>query len=133
MEKLKLDKHSLKKFGEKSAIGFFVLGLLFFLLKKKVYFYFWIAAAIFGLMSMFMPKALKVVCILSMRIAEPIGWVMSRVIFSIFFFLVITPIGLVLKLLGKDLLNIKFNRQAKSYWIIKEKKQNAKEQFERQF
>ena len=37
---------------------------------------------------------------------------------GIIFFLVLTPIGLIMRLLGKDLLNLKYNRN-KSYWIKK--------------
>ena len=48
---------------------------------------------------------------------------------GIIFFLVVTPIGLIMRLLGKDLLNLKFNNN-KSYWINKnETKSKMKNQF----
>jgi hypothetical protein len=37
---------------------------------------------------------------------------------GIIFFLVVTPIGIIMQLLGKDLLNLKYNKN-KSYWIEK--------------
>ena len=47
-----------------------------------------------------------------------LGKLISPVIMGIIFFLVVTPIGFIMRILGKDLLNLKFNRN-KSYWIEK--------------
>ena len=48
---------------------------------------------------------------------------------GIIFFLVVTPIGLLMRLLNKDLLNLKFNNNS-SYWIEKtEPKSKMKNQF----
>ncbi len=47
-----------------------------------------------------------------------LGKIISPLIMSIIFFLVVTPIGLLMRVLGKDLLNLKFNKN-KSYWIKK--------------
>ena len=45
-----------------------------------------------------------------------LGKIISPIIMSIIFFLVVTPIGFTMRLLGKDLLNLKNNKN-KSYWI----------------
>ena len=37
---------------------------------------------------------------------------------AIIFFLVVTPIGLIMRLLRKDLLNLRYNKKSKSYWIV---------------
>ena len=58
-----------------------------------------------------------------------LGKLVSPLIMGIIFFLVVTPIGLIMKLLKKDLLNLRFNKN-KSYWIEKkEPKSNMKNQF----
>ena len=58
-----------------------------------------------------------------------LGKIVSPLIMGIIFFLVVTPIGLIMKLLKKDLLNLRFNKN-KSYWIEKkEPKSNMKNQF----
>ena len=44
---------------------------------------------------------------------------------GIVFFLIITPIGLVLKLIGKDLLRLKFDETNNSYWIKRDKDINS--------
>ena len=47
-----------------------------------------------------------------------LGKLISPLIMGLIFFLVVTPIGLIMRLLGKDVLNLKYNKN-KSYWIEK--------------
>ena len=47
-----------------------------------------------------------------------LGKIMSPLIMGIIFFLVVTPIGLLMRLFGKDILNLKFNNKT-TYWIEK--------------
>ena len=58
-----------------------------------------------------------------------LGRIVSPVIMGIIFFLVVTPIALIMKIIGKDLLNLKFNK-GKTYWIEKNgPKSSMKNQF----
>ena len=58
-----------------------------------------------------------------------LGKIISPLIMGIIFFLVVTPIGLLMRILGKDLLNLKYNNN-KSYWIEKDDpKSKMKNQF----
>ena len=58
-----------------------------------------------------------------------LGKIVSPLIMGIIFFLVVTPIGFIMRLLGKDVLNIKYNKN-KSYWIEKNgPKSKMKNQF----
>ena len=58
-----------------------------------------------------------------------LGKIISPIIMGIIFFLVVTPIGLIMRLFGKDVINLKFDSN-KSYWIEKtEPKSNMKNQF----
>ena len=65
-------------------------------------------------------------------LASLIGEVITRIILGMIFFLVITPLGFILKLLGKDFLNLKKNKKMLTYWIPKEKS-FTKSDYERQF
>ena len=47
-----------------------------------------------------------------------LGKIISPAIMGIIFFLVVTPIGFIMRVLGKDLLNLKYNKD-KSYWLEK--------------
>ena len=58
-----------------------------------------------------------------------LGKIISPIIMGIIFFLVVTPIGLLMRLLGNDLINLKYNNN-KSYWIEKKgPKSKMKNQF----
>ena len=58
-----------------------------------------------------------------------LGKIISPMIMAIIFFLVVTPTGLIMRILRKDILNLKYN-QNKSYWIEKEgPKSKMKNQF----
>ena len=51
-----------------------------------------------------------------MTVSFHIGQLMGRVMLTLFFFLLVTPMGLLLRLAGKDLLRLRKPRQAASYW-----------------
>jgi len=53
-----------------------------------------------------------------------LGKIISPIIMGLIFFIVVTPIGLLMRILGKDVINLKFNNN-KSYWI-KKKGPNSK-------
>ena len=50
-----------------------------------------------------------------------LGIVIAPVVMGIVFFLVVTPIGLVMKILNKDLINKKYDKKIKTYWINRDK------------
>lgn len=66
-------------------------------------------------------------------ILHGIGWVNTRLLLGIIFYLVFTPLGLLLRLFGKDMLNRKLEPEAKTYWLDKEKQPFKPEDWERQF
>ena len=58
-----------------------------------------------------------------------LGKFVSPIVLGVIFFFVVTPIGILMKILGKDLLNLKSNNE-KSYWIKRSKiKSKMKDQF----
>ena len=58
-----------------------------------------------------------------------LGKIVSPLVMGIIFFLVVTPIGLIMRLFGKDVLNLKYNK-SQSYWIEKNgPKSKMKNQF----
>ena len=48
-----------------------------------------------------------------------LGKIISPIIMAVIFFLVVTPIGLLMRFFGKDVLNLKLNKKKSSYWIEK--------------
>ena len=82
---------------------------------------------IFGLMN---SKLLAPLNKLWFKFGLFLGATISPIVMGIIFFLVITPIGFLMKIIGKDLLNIKYDNKKKSYWINRSKtKSTMKQQF----
>ena len=82
---------------------------------------------ILGLMN---SKLLTPLNILWFKFGKLLGSIVAPIVMGIVFFVVITPTGLIMKIIGKDLLNSKYNNKHKSYWINREKtKSTMKQQF----
>ena len=76
-----------------------------------------VLAAVSGLFSLVYPKA-NLPIYLGLTIAAfPIGFVLSYVIMGTLFYVVIAPIGLVMRLFGHDPMERRIQRDAKSYWV----------------
>ena len=88
-----------------------------------------IIAIIFLVLGLINSKILTPLNKLWFKFGILLGRIVSPVIMGIIFFLVVTPIGLIMRIIGKDLLNLKFNKD-KSYWIEKtDPKSKMKNQF----
>ncbi len=78
------------------------------------------------------PRAVRPLYVGLLLITAPIGFVLSYVIMGVLFYLLITPLALVLRLVGYDPLKRKFERQAETYWVEVEQRA-SKESYFRQF
>ena len=88
-----------------------------------------IVSLIFLLLGSFNSKILTPLNKIWFKFGLFIGRIISPLIMGIIFFLVVTPIGILMRILNKDLINLKFNDK-KSYWIEKtEPKSKMKNQF----
>ena len=74
-------------------------------------------AAVISILGLLSPAFMRRVWIAMMVALSPIGWVMSHVILAFIYYLVLTPVGLALRLAGRDPLHRRFDREAKTYWI----------------
>ena len=88
-----------------------------------------IVSSIFLILGLLNSKILTPLNKLWFKFGILLGKVASPLIMGIIFFFVVTPIGLFMRLLGKDLLNLKYNNN-KSYWI---KKSGPKSKMKNQF
>lgn len=79
--------------------------------------YFFGGSALFLLGGLVARPLLRPVYILWMKFAFILGWVNTRLILGIFFYGIITPVGLVMRLFGWDPLTRKIDRSAPSYWV----------------
>ncbi len=88
------------------------------------------ALVVFGLL---LPQILLPLYRFWMALAVVLGYVMTRVILTLVFFFVVLPIGLLLRLFGKDLLHRKLDPDATSYWIQRAPYHDGPERLERYF
>ena len=81
---------------------------------------------------MIIPIILKPIYILWMVFAVILGWVMTRVILSFLFYIVITPIGIISRILGKEFLDLKESKHD-SYWNHRYSEIELNQDYEKQF
>ncbi len=85
-----------------------------------------------GLVGLVGPSLVRPVYVVWMALAFPIGWTVSHIMMLAVFYLVLTPIGLVMRLCGHDPLQRQVDREAKTYWLTRTSRQDLKSYF-RQF
>ena len=133
IKQLKTGDRDLRRFGLLVGAVFLGLGIAFLWKLKPHYVYFLWPGVVLMLLGQVLPCALKWVYIVWMSLAFVLGFVMAHVILTMFFYLVITPVGLLARIAGKDFLSLKLDRTAKSYWLPRERKARKPEEYERQF
>jgi cytochrome c biogenesis factor len=94
---------------------------------------FFVLAGYALLSALLFPPAIRPARWALLEIGHALGWFNTRLILILLFYLVFTPIGLLLRLLGKDLLNRRFDRDAATYWVDREKEPFDPKRYERQF
>lgn len=132
MEKLNLDKSNLKKFGMTMGIAFFAITLFILIRHNRLALPTFIISVIFFILVFITPSLLKPVYIFWMKLAFILGWINTRLLLLIVFYLIFTPFGLTMKLFGVDLLDRKIDKNKESYWKKKEKTELNPLNYERQ-
>jgi len=132
MQKLNLDRKSLREFGLTLGAFFLVISGVSLLRHKSVFLmYSLIASCVSSIMGLVLPGFLKPVYIVWMRFAFILGWINTRIILVILFYLVFTPLGLLMRLFRIDLLERE--NKLDSYWKKKEKIKLDPLDYERRF
>ena len=93
--------------------------------------FFGVALVLFGA-SYLLYHVMKPIHVGWMILAHAWGWAMTRIVLSLFFFVILTPIGWVIRFSGKDLLGEEVEQGVASYWKQK-RKQFEPRNMERQF
>ncbi|MGD8874892.1 MAG: SxtJ family membrane protein, partial [Gammaproteobacteria bacterium] len=81
----------------------------------------WIGAAVFAGTGLILPQALRPIYLLWMKIGHALGWINTRIILGLVFFVMFAPIALVLRIFGKDPMHRKLDDDAGSYRVPSEK------------
>ena len=133
IKNIKESKKDLKKFGLTIGIVLLILSAFLFYKGKNSAVYFGTAGIFLSVLAVLTPMILKPLNKIWMSFSIILGWIMTRVILTVLFYLAITPIGLLIKLFRKDFLELKIDKSQSTYWQKREKKKFNQIDFERQF
>ena len=115
-----LDNAGLRKFG--LTTGVIVVGLFAFLVPwifdmATMPLWPWIVAGFLWLPAMFIPGVLRPVYSIWMKFGHVIGWINTRIILGVLFYAMVLPMGLIMRLFGKDPMARKVDNSASSYRV----------------
>ncbi len=134
---------TLRTFGLIGVVGFGLIGAMFFWqfglgklpsadAARITAYVLWALGAYCGLFAAVAPLAIKPIYVILTIVTFPIGFVVSCLVMAIVYYLVLTPVGLVFKLIGRDCMNRRFDPTAETYWIERRRPDSVKRYF-RQF
>ena len=127
--KSKINQSSNKSFGIVFFIFFLIIAIYPLINNQSVRGWSLIISINFLILGLLNSKFLTPLNKLWFKFGLFLGKIFSPLLMGLIFFFVVTPIGLLMRFFGKDLLNLKFNKN-KSYWIEKnEPKSKMKNQF----
>jgi len=130
MEKASVKISSNRSFGLLFFIVFLAISLWPLKSQEDLRLWAFILALIFFVLGILNSKFLTPLNKLWMKFGIFLGSIISPFVMGVVFFMVVTPIGLIMRFLGKDLLRIKKSKFVSTYWISREKQNNTmKRQF----
>tara|TARA_Y100000590_G_C14943461_1_gene722193 strand:- start:107 stop:487 length:381 start_codon:yes stop_codon:yes gene_type:complete len=118
-----------KSFGILFFIIFFIYGIWPLLSSNELRIWSIVVGVVFLILGLLNSKLLSPLVKLWIKFGELLGKIIAPIVMFFIYFSIITPIGLIMKIFGKDLLNIKYSK-INSYWIKRPKDlQTMKKQF----
>ena len=133
IKNIKSEKSDLRKFGITIGVILLIIaGFLFWKGKEsfQILLTFGVSLCILGIV---IPFILKPIYWIWMIFATILGWIMTRVILSLLFYIIFTPIGLILRFFGKQFLELRWDKSKESYWNFRTNEHLQKENYEKQF
>ena len=132
IKNIKTDKKSIRSFGV--TIGIILLAIAITLFAKNNLFLksLGIISSVFLILGIIAPIMLKPFYLIWMIFAMIFGWIMTRVILSLIFYFIVTPIGIIARLLGEDFLALK-KVDSDSYWNNRDSVEELKQDYTKQF
>ena len=119
-----------RNFGLVFFVFFLIIGLWPLLGTNEIRYWSIFFSIIFFLLGIINSKLLNPLNKIWFNFGILLGKMISPLVMGIIFFLVVTPIGVIIRFFGKDILSLKYNKKNKSYWIEKNgPKSKMKNQF----
>ena len=113
----KIKMSSNRNFGLVFFIVFLIVTIWPLTYEEPVRIWSAIISSFFLILGLMNSKLLAPLNKLWFKFGMILGAIVSPVVMGVVFFLVVTPIGLIMKIMGKDLLNKKYDKKKRTYWI----------------
>ena len=130
---IKTENKDLRSFGITFGIIFLIIAGFLFHIERESFQLFIVISSIFIFIGLLIPIILKPIYVAWMSFAVILGWFMTRFILSLLFYLIVTPIGLITRVLGKDFLELKKEASNGSYWNQRESSLEKNQNYDKQF
>jgi len=115
--RITINQGSEKSFGIVFSIVFLIVALYPLIDSEGLRIWALIISTIFLLLAFIAPNTLSLPNKLWFKFGILLGSIIALIVMAFVYFLTVLPIGLIMRLLGKDLLKQKLDKNAKSYWI----------------
>ena len=112
-----INKSSEKSFGVVFSIVFLIIALYPLASSASIHIWALAVSAIFLLFAFLAPSILILPNKLWFKFGMLLGSIVAPIVMALVYFITVLPVGLIMRLLGKDLLKQKLDKSAKSYWI----------------
>ena len=133
IKNIKTGQSDLRKFGITIGTVFLIIGGLLFWKEKEFFQLFLTIGIVLFATGIVIPVLLKPAYWAWMVFATLLGWVMTRVILTLLFYVIITPIGLIGRSFGKLFLDLKLDSSKQSYWYMRTVNTSNGKNYEKQF
>ena len=111
------EQSSPKSFGIVFSVVFLIVALYPLTNSEDIHLWAIIASAIFLFLAYVAPNTLSLPNKLWFKFGILLGSIVAPIVMALVYFLTVLPTGLIMRLMGKDLLKQKLDKNAKSYWI----------------
>ena len=108
-----------KSFGVVFSIVFLLVALYPLFYSKEIHIWAIIVSAIFLFLAYVIPNILRIPNILWFKFGMLLSYIISPIIMALVYVTTVLPTGLIMRLLGKDLLRQKLDNNAQTYWITR--------------
>lgn len=129
----KIERGSERGFGFVFTVVFLVISLLPLFDDGPIVYWAAAVALAFGLLTLFAPNLLRPLNFIWFKFGMLLGAIVAPLVMMVIFYIVMTPIGLTMRLAGKDPLRLKKNTGKDSYWIKREYDADHKPSMKDQF
>ena len=110
-----------KSFGLLFFVVFLILGLWPLKNGENLNFYFITVSIIFLILGLINSKLLSPLNKSWIKLGEILGIIIAPIVMALVYFVVLTPISIIVRIFGKDLLGLKFLKEKETYWIKRKK------------